>query len=185
MKSYSAFTRTLALIAIAAIAMVELRPALAAEHGLEQDARAALKSLYESTPSAKALGEKAKGILVFPNIVKAGFIVGGQGGDGVMLQKGKVAGYYNSAAASVGLQAGAQSFGYAVFFMTDSSLNQIQKASGWEVGLAPGIVIVDAGTAKNVSTTTTQPNIYAFIFDQKGLMAGAGMQGMKITKISK
>lgn len=185
MTQFIRITKTLLVFAFAALAISAPRPALAAGHGLDEDAKAALKALYDATPAAKALGDKARGILVFPNIVKAGFIIGGQGGDGVMFKKGKPAGYYNSAALSVGLQAGVQSFGYAIFFMTDSSLGQIQKADGWEVGLAPGIVIVDAGMAKNISTTTTQSNIYAFIFDQKGLMAGAGLQGQKITRISR
>jgi lipid-binding SYLF domain-containing protein len=136
---------------------------------------------------AKALGEKAKGILVFPSILKAGFIVGGQGGNGALLKKGKTVGYYNTAAASFGLQAGVQDYGYAMFFMNDAALAYLDKSGGWEIGVGPSLVIVDKETAaafgKNLTTSTLKDDIYAFIFSQKGLMAGIGIQGSKITRI--
>ena len=180
------FIRATLLLAIAAMAVLGLSPAYAASgHQLDQDAEAALKALYDSSPGAKALGDKAKGILVFPNIVKAGFILGGQGGDGVLFKRGKKAGYYNSGAVSVGLQAGAQSFGYALFFLTDSAVKYLETSSGWAIGTGPSIVVVDAGAAKDISTLTGKSDVYAFIFDQKGLMAGIGLQGSKITKITK
>ena len=161
-------------------------PAAAASGALlEKDSEAALQALYTSSPGAKALGDKAKGILVFPNITKAGFILGGQGGDGVLFEKGKVTGYYNSGAASIGLQAGVQTYGYALFFMTDADLRHLKNSSGWSLGTGPNIVIADAGAAKDVSTLTSQKGVYAFIFDQKGLMAGLGLVGQKITRIKK
>ncbi len=146
---------------------------------LNQDAEAALEALYASTPAAKALGDKASGVLVFPNIVRAGFILGGSGGDGVLYRKGKANGYYSSGSASVGLQAGIQSFGYAVFFMSDAELKNFKKSSGWDIGAAPTVVLVDAGMAKNLNTSTLKSDIYAFIFDQKGLMAGLGLARSK------
>src|SRR5574337_1402934 len=152
---------------------------------INQGSAAALKALYESSPTAKALSEKAKGILVFPDIVKAGFIVGGQGGDGALYKGGKVAGYYNMAAGSVGLQAGAQPFAFAVFFMTDKELKSFEKSKGWEIGVGPSVVFIDEGAAKDITTLTAKSDIYAIIFDQKGLMAGIGVQGSKITKISR
>src|SRR6185295_9456143 len=100
-------------------------------------------------------------------------------------QKGKIVGYYNTGALSVGLQAGAQQYGYALFFMSDSALQYLKNTSGWEIGVGPSIVIVDSGMAKNLSTTTAHADIYAFIFDQKGLMAGAGLQGSKITPLDR
>ena len=171
------------LIAVASIAGPHL--AAAAEGArLEQDARAALKSLYARSPVAKSLGGKAKGILVFPKVAKAGFIVGGQGGDGVLLVKNKVADRYQTAAVSVGLQAGAQSFGYVLFFMSDAVLNDFRNSSGFEIGVGPNIVVIDAGAAKDINTLTAKSDVYAMIFDQKGLMAGVGLQGSKITKVS-
>jgi lipid-binding SYLF domain-containing protein len=152
---------------------------------LDQDAEEALKALYASSPTAQALGEKAKGILVFPNITKAGFIIGAQGGDGVLFKRSKVAGYYNTAAVSVGMQAGAQSFAFAIFFMSDKELKAFETSTGWEVGVGPSVVFIDTGMGKDISTLTTKSNIYAMIFDQKGLMAGVGLQGSKITKIGR
>lgn len=150
---------------------------------ISANSRAALTKLYEKNPSAKILGEKAKAILVFPSILKAGFIVGAQGGDGAMFKNGKTVAYYRSLAASYGLQAGVQEFGYALFFMTDSSLEYLAKSSGWEVGTGPSLVVVDEGFGKSISSTTLTQDVYAFIFDQKGLMAGVGIQGSKITRI--
>ncbi len=146
---------------------------------------AALKILFAKSESAKALAEKAKGILVFPGIVKAGFIVGGQYGEGALREKGKTVGYYSSVAASYGFQAGIQKFGYALFFMSDSALKWLDKSDGWELGTGPSIVVVDVGAAGSLSTTTAQSNIYAFFFSQKGLMAGIGLQGTKVTRINK
>jgi len=155
----------------------------AATEGLDSQARAALKTLYDGSPAAKALGERAKGILVFPNIVKAGLLVGAQGGDGALMQGGKTMGYYNSTGVSYGLQAGVQSFGYVLFLMTDGALAHLVNSKGWEIGTGPSVVVVDAGMAKTLTTTTARSDVYAFTFGQKGLMAGIGLQGSKITPI--
>ncbi len=156
--------------------------ATAAELG--RDAQAALKKLYASVPAAKALGAQAQAVLVFPKVTKAGLGVGGQFGEGALIRGGKAVAYYNTAGASIGLQAGAQTFGYAMFFMNDAALKQLDKAEGFEVGVGPSVVVVDEGMAKTATTTTMKDDIYAFIFGQKGLMAGLGVQGNKITKIS-
>jgi lipid-binding SYLF domain-containing protein len=152
---------------------------------INRDANAALAKLYEKVPEARALGARAKGTLIFPSIVKAGFLVGAQYGEGVMRKQGKNAGYYNTVAASYGLQAGVQSFGYVLFFMTDSAVDYLGKSEGFEIGVGPSIVVLDEGKAKTLTTTTGQSDIYAFIFDQKGLMAGLGLQGSKISRIDK
>lgn len=159
--------------------------AAASAAALSRDANHSLQKLYVKSSSAKTLGEKAKAILVFPNITKGGFIVGGQYGEGVLIKDGKVTGYYNTISASYGLQAGIQKYGYALFFMTDSMLAYLDKSGGWELGMAPNIVVVDVGAAAGISTTTAQSDAYAFFFDQKGLMAGLGLQGTKVTKIQK
>ena len=151
---------------------------------LADDSRAALQSLYARVPLAKSLGPKAHAILVFPTVLKAGLIVGGQYGEGTLLQGGKAIGYYNTAGASYGLQAGAQHYGYAMFFMNAEALSQINKAEGFEVGVGPTVVVIDEGMAKQATTTTMKDDIYAFVFGQKGLMAGLGIQGNKITKIN-
>ena len=172
------------LFAFTVMGLLSLQPALAATgHILDQDAEAALNHLYSTSPGAKALGDKASGVLVFPTITKAGFIVGAQGGDGVLFEKGKPAGYYNSGALSVGLQAGIQTYGYALFFMNPDDLAYLKKSSGWSLGVGPTIVIADAGAAKDASTMTGKQGVYAFIFDQRGLMAGISLVGQKISKI--
>ncbi|GKS69258.1 lipoprotein [Nitrosomonas sp. PY1] len=150
---------------------------------IDQEATTALNKLYATDSSAKILGQKAVGILVFPSILKAGFIAGAQYGKGALLQGGKTVGYYNSIAASYGLQAGVQQFGYVLFFMNTDALSYIDNSSGWEIGVGPSLVVVDEGFGKVLSSTTLKDDIYAIVFDQKGLMAGLGIQGTKITKI--
>jgi len=154
----------------------------AAELGGE--ANASLQRLYANVPAAKALGANAQAILVFPKVTKAGLGVGGQFGEGALLKNGKAVAYYNTAGASIGLQAGAQQYGYAMFFMNAAALAQLDKAGGFEVGVGPTVVVVDEGKAKTMTTTTSKDDIYAFMFGQKGLMAGLGIQGNKITKIN-
>jgi len=144
----------------------------------------ALQTLYKNSPGASTLAKEAKAILVFPDIVKAGLIVGGQLGDGALRKNGKTVAYYRSVAASYGLQAGVQSFGYVLFFMDESSLQYLEKSKGWEIGVGPSVVVLDEGFGKKMSSTTLRKGVYAFIFDQKGLMAGLGLEGAKITRIT-
>jgi lipid-binding SYLF domain-containing protein len=151
---------------------------------ITKNAQAALDSLYAQVPGAKALGAKAHAILVFPKVTKAGLGIGGQHGEGALFQGGKSVGYYKTTGASVGLQAGAQTYGYAMFFMNEKALQQLDKADGFEVGVGPSVVVLDEGKAKTMTTTTAKDDIYAFIFGQKGLMAGLGIQGNKISKFN-
>jgi lipid-binding SYLF domain-containing protein len=163
-----------------------IHPALAASAAeINRDANSSLAKLYDKVPEARTLSGQAVAMLIFPSIVKAGFLFGAQYGEGVLREKGKNLGYYNTVAASYGLQAGVQSFGYVLLFMTDSALKYLQKSEGFELGVGPSIVIVDAGKAKTLTTSTVQSDIYAFIFDQKGLMAGLGLQGSKISRIDR
>lgn len=151
---------------------------------IDRDVINALTKLYKTTPAAKKLSGIAKGILVFPNIIKGGFIVGGEYGEGALRVGGKTTGYYNTVSASYGLQAGAQSFGYALFFLNQSDLKYLEKSDGWEIGVDPNVVLVDKGLARSLSTTTAKSGIYAFFFNQKGLMADLSIAGSKITKIT-
>jgi lipid-binding SYLF domain-containing protein len=150
---------------------------------INNDATAALNKLYAGNPTAKLIGARAKAILIFPSIVKAGLVFGGSYGEGELLQNGGVADYYNSFSGSWGLQAGAQSYGYAVFLMSDSAVKYLHDSSGLEIGVGPTVVVVDDGVARNLSTSTLKDDAYAFIFDQKGLMAGVSIEGTKISKI--
>jgi len=176
----------LLIIALAAGVLITPNPARAATAAeINRDVKSALEKLYAKSSPAKTLGEKAKGILVFPGIVKGGFMVGGQFGEGALLKGGKTAAYYNTLSASYGLQIGVQKYGYALFFMSDSAMSWLDKSDGWEIGTGPSIVVMDTGAASSATTTSLQSEIYAFFFDQKGLMGGLGLQGTKITKIKK
>ena len=151
---------------------------------LSRDSRNALNRLTAQSSTAKALEAQATAILVFPSIKKAGFVVGGQYGEGTLFRGGKAAAYYSTGGVSYGLQAGAQTYGYAMFFMNETALRQLDKADGFEIGVGPSVVVMDEGMARSATTTTMKDDIYAFIFGQKGLMAGLGLQGNKITRIN-
>jgi lipid-binding SYLF domain-containing protein len=185
------------MITMRASLVMLLAPALvfAAESSIAQDkgktaaaeltksSQESLAKLNESAPLAKELGPKAYAILVFPRVKKAGFGIGGQYGEGTLLKGGQAAAYYKTTGASYGLQAGGQQYGYAMFFMNEKALAELDNAEGFEVGVGPSIVMVDEGMAKSTSTNTLKEDIYAFVFAQKGLMAGLGIQGNKIEKI--
>ena len=186
MRKYSCLLVVFFALALGAMHLIGASTATAAGAAeIETGVNSALKQLYGKYPSAKVLARSAKGILIFPKIVKGGFVVGGQFGEGALRKGSKTVAYYSTVAASYGLQAGLQKYGYALFFMTDSSLRYLDKSDGWEIGVGPSIVIVDEGLAKSLTTTTARSDIYAFFFSQKGLMAGLGLQGTKITRINK
>lgn len=180
---------TLLVLALASLTLLSPAPSEAAGKAeIDREAKAALQTLCENNAMARTLADKARAVLVFPSIIKGGFIIGGQYGDGALVSNGRIVGYYNTVAASYGLQAGGQKFGYAMFFMTDKALAYLDSSDGWEVGVGPSVVVVDKETAaafgKSMTTSTLQDEIYAFIFSQKGLMAGLGLQGSKITRIN-
>jgi len=179
-------SRTALVGALLNVAFVVEPPfAVAADKAeITKNAQAALESLYAKVPGAKALGAQARAILVFPKVTKAGLGIGGQHGDGALLKGGQAVGFYSTSGASIGLQAGAQTYGYAMFFMNDKALQQLDKADGFEIGVGPTVVVMDEGKAKQMTSTTMKDDIYAFIFGQKGLMGGIGIQGNKISKIN-
>ena len=173
------------LVVFSFILLLSPQPAAAASSAqIDRDVKAALEDLYASSPAAKRLSSEAKAILVFPDVVKAGLLIGGQYGEGALLKANVTTGYYNTVAASYGLQVGAQKFGYAMFFMNEKALAYLESSKGWEIGVGPSVVIVDDGIAKSLTTTTGRDEIYVFFFNQKGLMAGLGLQGSKISKIN-
>jgi lipid-binding SYLF domain-containing protein len=187
MKFHFVKTRMGIAIAIITVGFNPLLPALslaASKSEIDRSATQALTTLYKNTTDAKALADKAVAVLVFPSIVKGGFIIAGQFGDGALRKGGKTVAYYRSLAASYGFQAGAQAFGYVLFFMDNDSLSYLDRSGGFELGTGPSLVVLDSGFGKALSTTTLQKGIYALIFNQKGLMGGMGIQGTKITKIN-
>ncbi len=177
----STFATTLAC----SLAALSQGAAAATALDLDRDSAHALQALYKTNPIASDISKHARAILVFPNIVKAGLVFGGSYGEGVLMNGLKVTDYYNSVGGSWGLQAGAESYGYAVFLMDDQAVEYLNKSHGWEIGVGPTVVIVNEGVAKNLSSSTLKDSAYAFIFDQQGLMASLSIEGTKISRIKR
>lgn len=175
------------LVAAATISLATISTQVnaATAEDLNADAAQALQSLYKTHPEAANLGKKAKAILVFPKIIKAGLVFGGSYGEGVLNRDAHVVGYYNSVSASWGWQAGAESYGYVVFLMSNKAVKYLDDSKGWEIGVGPTVVAVNEGIAKNLSSSTLKDDAYAYIFDQQGLMASLSIEGTKITKIKR
>jgi len=168
-----------------ALSSISTTTSAATAEDLNADAAQALQTLYKSNPAAETLSKKARAILVFPKIVKAGLVFGGSYGEGVLNRDSKVAGYYNSVSASWGWQAGAESYGYVVFLMSNKAVKYLDESKGWEIGVGPTVVVVNEGVAKNLSSSTLKDDAYAFIFDQQGLMASLSIEGTKISRIKR
>ncbi len=175
----------LSTLFIISLMLTSVQAFAATPEDLNKDAGQALSMLVKANPIASDISKKAKAVLIFPNIVKAGLIFGGAYGEGVLRKEGAVSGYYNSVTASFGWQVGAQSYGYAVFLMSDKAVKYINDTRGWEIGVGPTVVMVDAGVAKNLTSSTLKEDAYAFIFDQQGLMASLSIEGTKISRIKK
>jgi lipid-binding SYLF domain-containing protein len=150
---------------------------------LTSESRAALSQLKSQNSAAAKVSSRALAVLVFPNVIKAGFMVGAQEGQGILFVQGRANGRYRTVAGSYGFQAGVQKYGYALFFMNQKAVDWINNTHGWEIGTGPSVVLVDKGMARSFTSDTMHSGIYAFTFDQRGLMAGLGVQGSKITRI--
>lgn len=186
MSTFGRTMKNLLLVAAAvSLAAISNQAVAATAEDLSRDATQALDKLYRTNPTAEAVGKHAKGILVFPNIVKAGLVFGGAYGEGVLLKGGQLSGYYNSVSASWGWQAGAESYSYVVFLMSNKAVKYLAKSKGWEFGVGPSVVAVNEGVAKNLTSSTLKDDAYAFIFDQQGLMATLSIEGTKISPIKR
>ncbi len=159
------------------------RAASAAEIDTQVDI--ALDRLMRESETARAVADRALAVLVFPSIVKGGFGLGGQFGEGALRQDGVTTGYYNIAGASIGLQIGAQTFAQAMFFMTEEALAYLDKSAGFEIGADANVAFATEGLGYDVTTSTIQDPIIAFVFGQQGLMGGLTLEGSKITKVTK
>ncbi|WP_233564586.1 MULTISPECIES: lipid-binding SYLF domain-containing protein [Achromobacter] len=166
------------------VACICLAPQARAESAAElsREAQSALDRLYQQEPKTRVLGNKAVGVLVFPRILKGGLLVGAETGDGALIRRGKVQAYYNISAVSFGLQAGAQEFSYALFFMNEPAMRYLDQSDGWSLGAGPSLVVVDDSYAASITTTTLSQDVYAVPFGGQGLMAGMGLEGSKITR---
>jgi len=172
------------ILALLTIAMATINAPAAAASKKEINAKAdkALAALFKSIPDTKKIGEKAVGVLIFPEIYKAGLIIGGAFGEGVMRVGGKVDSYYTSTSASYGLQIGGTRFGYIMFLMDTASVDYIKRSDGWEVGVGPALVAGDAKYASKFTTTTAKKGVVVFFVNQEGAFAGTGIEGTKITQ---
>ncbi len=159
--------------------------ATAAEKKQELDAaaNATLSKLYESSPQARQLVERARGVLVFPAVLSASFIVGAQHGSGVLRVQGADSGYYSVTGGSIGLQAGAQSKAMVLLFMTDGALAQFRNSSGWTVGADATVAVANVGVNGSIDTNTAQQPIVGFVLNNGGLMAGVSVDGSKISPL--
>jgi lipid-binding SYLF domain-containing protein len=174
------------LAAAALLLLSPISPSLAASaEDLDKDSAQALQTLYKNNPTAQTLSKTAKAILVFPKVVKAGLVFGGSYGEGVLMTGTRVTDYYNTVSASWGWQAGAESYAYVVFLMSDKAVKYLETSKGWEFGAGPTVVLVNEGIAKSLSTTTIKDDAYAFVSDQQGLMASLSIEGTKISRIKR
>lgn len=184
-------TRRPVIAGLGALAVAAALPARA-ENASVIDARVniALEILYADVPGTRELATRARGILVMPEVVKGGFILGGAYGEGALrLNDGSnyqtTAEYYSVGAASVGLQAGLQKTSHALFFMTDDALARFRRADGWEVGADAEVTFPEKGVNFGVDSTTTQRPIVGFVFAQDGLLIGASLEGAKYSRIQR
>lgn len=172
----------IAALLVFAVALMASPASAASKKEINAKADKAMAELYRTIPETKTIAEKASGILIFPEIYKAGFLIGGSFGEGVLRVHGAVDGYYTSTAASYGLQIGGTRFGYIMFLMDHASVDYIKRTDGWEVGVGPTVVAGDAKFAQKFTTTTTEKGVVVFFVNQEGAFAGAGIEGTKITR---
>lgn len=152
---------------------------------IDADANVTLERFYKEVSSGKELVKSAKGVLIFPSVIKAGIGLGGEYGEGALRIKGKTVDYYNTAAASIGFQLGAQKKSIIVIFIQQDALNKFRASSGWKAGVDASIAVVTVGAGGAMDTSKLKEPIIGFILDQKGLMYNLTLEGAKFTKIKK
>jgi lipid-binding SYLF domain-containing protein len=157
----------------------------ATKQQIDTDVQYALKTFYNLAPGNQELVSKAAGVLVFPTVMKAGFVVGGEYGEGALQMGGKPVEYYSIASASFGLQIGAQARSEVILFMDKDVLENFRHQDGWSAGIDGSIAVIDTGAGKGVSTETAKEPIIAFIFSNKGLMGNLSLEGSKFSKINR
>jgi len=144
-----------------------------------------LKEFQNKVPGGTKFLQRAKGVLVFPNIIKAGFWIGGEYGEGALRIQNRNISYYSTAAASIGLQAGAQSKSVVLVFMTEESLRRFQTFDGWKAGVDGSVALVEWGAGQDINTVDIHDPIVGFVFSNKGLMFNLTLEGSKFTRINK
>ena len=143
----------------------------------------ALAQFNKEVKTGSALLDRAAGVLVFPKVIKAGIGVGGEYGEGALRVGGKTVDYYSTAAASWGLQLGAQAKTVILVFLEQDALNKFRNSSGWEIGVDGSVALVEVGAGGSLDTTKLKEPIVGFVIGQKGLMYNLTLEGTKMTKI--
>lgn len=152
---------------------------------INASADATLDRFYHEVAGGEKMVQDAKGVLVFPSVIKAGIGIGGEYGEGALRIKGKTVDYYSTAAASLGLQLGAQKKSIVILFMQDYALSQFRASSGWKAGVDASVAVVTVGAGGAMDTSKLNEPILGFIIGQKGLMYNLTLEGAKFTKIQK
>lgn len=173
--------------ALMAAVLMALSPALYADDKAKIDtgSQKALEKLRAHSDKAGELLDKAAGVLVFPDVVKMGFGVGGQYGEGSLLVAGMPTSYFVTAGASFGLQVGAQVKSEVILFMTKETLSKFQNSSGWRVGVDGSVALIKLGGGGSIDTAQINQPVVGFIFSNEGLMYNLTMEGTKITRIAR
>jgi lipid-binding SYLF domain-containing protein len=144
-----------------------------------------IKRFKKEIPGGTEFLKKAKGVLVFPSVIKVGFGIGGEYGEGALIIGGKTDSYYSTAAASIGFQLGAQSKSLVVVFMTTESLKHFQSSKGWKAGVDGSVAVIEWGVGEDINTIDIEDPIIGFVFSNKGLMFNLTLEGSKFTKLIK
>ena len=150
---------------------------------INRDAELVLQTLFEIDPDTISIYKNAPATLIIPRITKAGFVLGGAYGEGVLRINEAPIDYYSLASASYGLQIGAQQYSNVIFFMTEEALQDFRVKDGWELGADAEVVFRDKGYSLGVSSKTISKPVYAVVFDQKGLLAGTSLVGAKFSRL--
>jgi lipid-binding SYLF domain-containing protein len=143
----------------------------------------ALSTLYQQVPDSRDLVGRAAGVLVFPSVLEAGFIVGASRGQGALRVGGRTVSYHATTSGSLGLQAGAQSTAVFVLFMTQDALKRFQASRGWTVGADATVTLVTVGANAQVTSATAQQPVIGYVLSNRGLMAGVTLDGARVTRL--
>lgn len=152
-------------------------------HTINTNADQALSRLYVAAPGSRELVNKARGVLVFPSVLAAGFVVGGQYGEGALRVNGETTGYYSTTSASVGLQIGAQSKAIIILFMTQDALDKFRATKGWSVGGDASVAVLKVGANGAIDSNSVRAPIDAFVLSNGGLMANLSLEGTKVNRL--
>lgn len=143
----------------------------------------ALAELYRQVPGSREMVSNARGVLVFPAVISAGFVFGASRGEGAMRQGGRTTGFYRQTGGSWGLQAGAQSQAVFILFMTKEAFDSFNNSSGWTAGANASVTMLSAGANAQANTSTVQQPVVGYVLSNGGLMAGLTLDGTRITRL--